>query len=255
MTDASRRPWYVRDGMQEDEYREVVDWPTVESSQVGNTEFVLGRHGDDWVVRRDRQVLMTNRVHWSEIELARQSLDLCEDPRSFLVGGLGLGYTLRAALDRMPANSQVTVVELVPEVVDWNRRLLTHLNGSPLDDPRCEVITADVFDFILHSKRTWDVIVLDVDNGPQALSQAKNQRLYTEGGTRALYEALSPEGVLGVWSAGPNAKYAERLRKFGFELAEVKSAARQGGREWHMLFLGKKRPRSGPVSRDPARAE
>ena len=225
----------------------MLDWPTIETGRVGNSEFILGRLGDDWVVRVDERILMTNRVHHSEIQLAEIATEMSHDPRSVLIGGLGLGYTLRAALDRMPANSQVTIAELVPELVDWNRRLLQHLNDSPLDDPRCEVIIGDVFDVIAKSKRKFDVIILDVDNGPQNLSQAKNQRLYGDAGTLALYEALEPEGVLAVWSAGPSAKYAHRLRRFGFETEVVKTPARTGGLSWHVLFLGKKRPLSGPI--------
>jgi len=237
--------------MHQEERHEMLDWPTIESGRVGNSEFILGRLGDDWVVRVDERILMTNRVHHSEIQLAEIATEMSHDPRSVLIGGLGLGYTLRAALDRMPANSQVTIAELVPELVDWNRRLLQHLNDSPLDDPRCEVIIGDVFDVIAKSKRKFDVIILDVDNGPQNLSQVKNQRLYGDIGTRALYAALEPEGVLGVWSAGPNAKYAERLRRFGFDTEVVKSSARKGGRAWHVLFLGKKLPRSGPEVSSP----
>jgi len=239
--------------MHEDErYEEVLDWPMVESGRVGNSEFILGNLGSDWVVRVDNRVLMTNRVHQSEIELAAMATAMCQDPRSVLIGGLGLGYTLRAALDRMPANSQVTVAELVPELVDWNRRLLPHLNDSPLEDPRCEVIIGDVFDVIAKSNRRFDVIVLDVDNGPQNLSQAKNQRLYGDIGTRALYEALEPDGVLGVWSAGPCGKYAGRLRRHGFEMEVVKTPAHAGSHAWHVLFLGKKQPRFGPEL-DPTR--
>lgn len=218
----------------------MLDWATVESARVGNNEFVLARHGDDWVVRVDQRVLMSNRVHQSEIALAEEAIDRADDPVTMLVGGLGLGYTLRAALDLMPANSQITLVELVPELVDWNRRLLHHLNDRALEDPRCDVVVGDAFDLIARETRRFDVIVLDVDNGPQSLSQAKNQRLYGDGGTRACWNALAPAGVLGVWSANPNAKYAARLERFGFDVEVLHVPARTGSRAAHVLFLGKK---------------
>lgn len=218
----------------------MLKWATVETARVGNSEFVLARHGDDWVVRVDQHVLMSNRVHQSEISLAEHAIERGEAPQRVLVGGLGLGYTLRAALDLLPAGAQVTAVELVPELVLWNRTRLNHLNGSPLDDPRCEVVVGDAFDVIARTKRPFDVILLDVDNGPQALSQAKNQRLYSDAGTRACWNALTPGGVLGVWSAGPNAKYAARLARFGFESEVLRVPARTGGRATHVLFLGTK---------------
>jgi spermidine synthase len=218
----------------------MLEWATVESAWVGSNEFVLARYRDDWVVRVDQRVLMSNRVHQSEISLAEEAIDRVDDPVTMLVGGLGLGYTLRAALDLMPANAQVTVVELVPELVDWNRRLLHHLNDRALEDPRCEVVVGDAFDIIARQSRRFDVIVLDVDNGPQSLSQAKNQRLYGDGGTRACWNALASGGVLGVWSANPNARYAARLARFGFDAEVLHVPAKTGSRTSHVLFLGRK---------------
>ena len=218
----------------------MLKWETFESARVGDSEFVLARHGDDWVVRVDQRVLMSNRVHQSEISLAERAIALADEPRHVLVGGLGLGYTLRATLDELPDDALVTVAELVPELVDWNRKHLHHLNDRALDDPRCEVVVGDVFDLISRKRRTFDVILLDVDNGPRALSQAKNQRLYSDAGTRACWNALTPGGVLGVWSASPNAKYAARLQRFGFEPRVLRVPARTGGRASHVLFLGTK---------------
>ena len=218
----------------------MLKWTTVETARVGSSEFVLARRGDEWVVRVDQHVLMSNRVHQSEIALAERAIERVEAPRRLLIGGLGLGYTLRATLDLLPANAHVTVVELVPELVTWNRKLLGHLNDSALDDPRCEVIVGDVFDVLSRPKRAFDVVLLDSDNGPQALSQAENQRLYSDAGTRACWNALTPGGVLGVWSAGPNAKYAARLARFGFKSEVLRVAARTGGRASHVLFVGTK---------------
>lgn len=218
----------------------MLDWSAVATARVGGSTFVLARNGDDWVVRVDERVLMSNRVHQSEITLAEVAIDRAEDPQHVLVGGLGLGYTLRAALDLLPPEGHVTVAELVPELVQWNREHLHELHDSALDDPRCEVVVGDVFELITRSKRTFDVMLLDVDNGPQALSQAKNQRLYGDSGTRACWEALTPGGVLCVWSANPNAKYAARLARFGFEPEVLRVPARAGGYTTHVLFLGTK---------------
>lgn len=218
----------------------MLKWVTVASARVGNSEFVLARQGDDWVVRVDQRVLMSNRAHQSEISLAEEALERAGDPQHVLIGGLGLGYTLRATLDLLPPTAHVTVTELVPELVDWNRRLLAHLNDSPCVDPRCEIVVGDVFDVISRARREFDVILLDVDNGPQALSQAKNQRLYGDVGTRACWNALTRGGVLAVWSAGPNAKYAARLDRFGFDPEVLRVPVRIGSRGSHVLFIGTK---------------
>lgn len=218
----------------------MLKWETVETARVGKSEFVLARHEDDWVVRVDQRVLMSNRAHQSEISLAEDGISRADDPQHVLIGGLGLGYTLRAALDILPDSALVTVVELVGELVDWNRRLIGHLNDNPCDDARCEIIVGDAFDVISRAKREFDVILLDVDNGPQALSQAKNQRLYGDGGTRACWNALTPGGVLAVWSNGPNAKYAARLERFGFEPEVLRVPIRTGSRGTHVLFIGTK---------------
>jgi spermidine synthase len=217
-------------------------WETFETARLADGgEFVLARHGDDWVVRVDQRILMTNRVHDSEEALAEQALEMADDPRTVLVGGLGLGYTLRAVLDCVPEEAEVTVAELVPELVEWNRKHLGVLNDHPLDDPRARVVVGDVFDLIKSSPRKFDVILLDVDNGPRALAQVKNQRLYGEGGVRACRAALTPDGVLGVWSAGPNARYARKLESFGFDVDVRLVPARHGGRAKHVLFLAKRR--------------
>lgn len=219
----------------------MLKWATLETARVGKSEFVLARHGDDWVVRVDQRLLMSTRMHQSEITLAERAIAMADEPRHVLVGGLGLGYTLRATLDLLPDDALVTVAELVPELVEWNRKHLHHLHDRALDDPRCEVFVGDVYDLISSKRRTFDVILLDVDNGPRALSQAKNQRFYGDAGTRACWNALTEEGVLGVWSAGVNAKYAARLQRLGFDAEMVRVPAREGGRTTHVLFLGRKR--------------
>jgi spermidine synthase len=219
----------------------MLEWITVARSHVGGSEFVLARHGDDWVVRVDQRTLMSNRMHDSEIALAEHALDRVDDPEHVLVGGLGLGYTLRAVLDVAPEHTNVTVAELVPALVEWNREYLGPLNDHPLDDPRVDVALGDVFDTLKRSRGAYDAVLLDVDNGPVALAQETNQRLYSDNGVRVCAEALAPGGVLAVWSAGPNARYEQRLARFGFDVDVVRVAARVGSRAKHVLFLGTRR--------------
>jgi spermidine synthase len=218
----------------------MLDWPVVERTRISDgTEFVLGRHGDGWVIRVGLRVLMSNRMHDSEEALAEIGLARVESPRAVLVGGLGLGYTLRAVLDRVSKEAEVTVLELVPELVDWNQRYLGVLAGHPLQDSRTRVIVGDVFDTLKKSPAAFDVILLDVDNGPQGLTQPKNQRIYGEFGVRACLAALKPGGVLAVWASGPNARFQRRLERLGAEVEVMSVSARAGSRMTHVVFLAK----------------
>lgn len=220
---------------------------TIASARVADgSEFVLVRQDQEWVVRVDGRVLMSSRMHDSEEALAEHALERADDALAVLVGGLGLGFTLRAVLDRVSDDARVTVAELVPELVTWNRLHLASLHDSALDDPRCEVVLGDVFDTIKRARATFDVILLDVDNGPVALSQESNQRLYSEHGVRACLAALRPSGVLCVWSAGPSPRFERRLRSAGFEVEVLRVAARQGSRARHVLFLATRS--AGPAS-------
>lgn len=217
----------------------MLEWTVVASARSSDgSEFVLARHDDDWVVRVGERLLMSDRMHDSEIALAEHSLSRVDEPRAVLVGGLGLGYTLRAVLDGVGPRTVVTVVELVPEIVEWNRKYLAARHEYPLDDPRCRVVVGDVFDTIQRSRRAFDVILLDVDNGPRALAQARNQRLYGSSGVRSCYEALAPGGVLTVWSAGPNGRFAKKLQELGFQVEVLRVSARTGSHAKHVLFIG-----------------
>ena len=223
----------------------MLQWATVESARLADgSEFVLARHDDGWVIRVNQRILMSNRMHDSEEALAEHAIARADDPQAVLVGGLGLGYTLRAVLDAVSREAVVTVAELVPELVEWNRAHLGVLNDHPLRDPRCHVVVGDVFDTIKRSPRTFDVILLDVDNGPQALAQAKNQRLYGDPGARACHAALRPNGILAVWSAGPNARYHRKLESFGFDVQVMRVAARVGSRARHVLFVAQRLSKS-----------
>lgn len=205
-------------------------------------EFELARQGDDWIVRVNGRTLMSSRMHDSEESLAEEALTRVSDPHAVLVGGLGLGFTLRAVLDRVADDAKVTVAELVPELVTWNRTHLGELHQDALDDRRCDVVVGDVFDTIKRSPGTFDVILLDVDNGPIALSHAQNQRLYSEQGIRVCRAALRPEGVMAVWSAGPSARFERRLTLAGFDVEVLRVAARKGSRARHVIFVATRRP-------------
>ena len=228
----------------------MLDWATVERTRIADgTEFVLGRHGDGWVIRVGPRVLMSNRMHDSEEALAEIALARVHHPRTVLVGGLGLGYTARAVLDAVSSEAEVTVLELVPELVDWNRRHLGVLAGHPLSDPRCRVVVGDVFDTLKRSAGAFDAVLLDVDNGPQGLTQAKNQRIYGEGGVRASLAALKPNGVLAVWSSGPNARYLRRLARHASEAEMLSVSARAGSRMTHVVFVAKARTEAAAAPR------
>ena len=136
----------------------MIDTETIDTAHVGDSEFVLARHDAEWIVRVDGRTLMSSRMHDSEEALAEQAIERSDDPQAVLVGGLGLGFTLRAVLDRVSDDARVTVAELVPALVGWNRVHLGALDDHPLDDPRVEVVVGDVFDAIKGSPRTFDVI-------------------------------------------------------------------------------------------------
>jgi spermidine synthase len=203
------------------------------------TEFVLDRRGDDWMVRVGGRMLMSSRMHDSEKSLAECAIERAPDPSSVLVGGLGLGFTLRAVLDRVSRSTKVTVAELVPSLIEWNRKHVGVLADHPLEDPRVTPVVGDVFDTIRRSPAQFDVILLDVDNGPVALSNAANQRLYSEYGVRTCRAALKPNGVMALWSAGPNARFERRMTSAGFEVEVLRVPARNGSRASCVLFLGR----------------
>ena len=216
-------------------------WDIVETAQVGRSKFVLSRRGDEWMVQVDRRVLMVNRTFQSEISLAEEVIARVETPRHVLIGGLGFGYTLRAALDVLPEAARVTVAELVPDLVAWNRRHLAHLSDAACDDARCEIVVGDAFERVVRTRAAFDAILLDVDNGPEAISQPKNRRLYDDSGTRACWDALTPGGVLGVWSAISNDAFVTRLKRQGFATEVLRVPVRKGARATHVIFVARKR--------------
>lgn len=183
--------------------------------------------------------LMNNRMHGSEdalAELACERIATRQTPR-VLIGGLGMGFTLRAALDHLGPTAEVVVAELVPAVVEWNRIHLAELAGKPLEDPRTTVRESDVGLVIREKADAFDAILLDVDNGPDALTHEGNDRLYTRGGIGAAMKALKSGGILGVWSAEPDASFTKRLRGAGFKIEEVSVRARKTKGRRHTIWL------------------
>jgi len=186
--------------------------------------------------------LMNSRMHGSEdalAELACERLAGRQHPR-VLIGGLGMGFTLRAALDHLGEQSEVVVAELVPAVVQWNRTHLAELAGRPLEDARTTVRESDVGLVIKETAGAYDAILLDVDNGPDALTHAGNDRLYTHGGIAAAKNALTPGGFLGVWSAEPDKSFTKRLRGSGFKVEEITVRARGTKGRRHTIWLAEK---------------
>jgi spermidine synthase len=207
----------------------------------GGGTLTLVRRGVELIIQADRLPLMSSRMHGSEealATLARERLRPMERPR-VLVGGLGMGFTLRAALDAFPEDADIVVAELVPGIVTWNRGVLGPLANHPLDDPRVTVEVGDVQDLLARSVGGFDAILLDVDNGPRAFTKAGNGGLYDDAGLARIKRALRPKGVLAVWSAWPDTKFERRMAYAGFEARShtVRARLKQGGPR-HTIFVG-----------------
>jgi spermidine synthase len=222
-------------------------WELIDSTEVpGGGGFMrLMRRGGELVIRVDGRELMSNRVHGSEDALADLACDhlqknkRCWDAPRILIGGMGIGFTLAATLRRVGPNAEVTVAELVPAVVDWNRGILGEAAGYPMKDPRTSVYVGDVADMIRKPPKPWDAVLLDVDNGPEGLTRTANDWLYDFEGLSAVLSALSQGGVLGVWSASPDDGFTRRIQKVGFTKVNpvrVRARGNKGGRI-HIIWI------------------
>ncbi len=211
----------------------------------------LLRRGDEWEVSADGFVLMSSRAHGSEDELARLAFARVPRASTVLIGGLGLGFSLRACLDLLGPRGEVTVAEQSPSVVEWNRTHVAGLAGRPLEDRRVRMRIGDVKACLTEARAAYDMILLDVDNGPAALIHQANAGLYDAAGVVACHLALKDGGVLAVWATGTDAGYLRRLQRSGFEADAVPVRRRPGaGGRKHVVFLAVKtasatRPRSG----------
>lgn len=221
----------------------MIPWVRLDTTDIpGGGSLRLMRRGGEFSIMLGDNELMNSRLSGSEEALAELG---CADlgarlaPR-VLIGGLGMGFTLRAALASLPGDAQVTVAELVPAVERWARQEMTEVFRGCLDDVRVRVVIADVLD-AMRDANGFDAVLLDVDNGPDVLTAETNGSLYDSGGLRIAYGALRPGGVLAVWSAGPSPRFTQRLARAGFDAREVPVRARQGGRgAKHMIWIARR---------------
>jgi spermidine synthase len=222
----------------------------MQSLEIIDSASIPGSGGTMWLMRQGRELvihvgdreLMRSTIHRSEEALAELTCDRLEDRESarILIGGLGMGFTLAAALCCLGPEACVVVAELMPAVVRWNRGLLGEVAGHPLTDSRVSVYDGDVTDLIRQPPEPWDAILLDVDNGPVGLTRATNDQLYSARGLERAFHALKPRGLLAVWSAAPAQAFGRRLQRAGFAAENIglRSRGRRGGRR-HVVWIGR----------------
>ena len=219
----------------------MIPWIHLDRTRIpGGGELRLSRRGDEFSIRLGDNELMNSRLRGSEEALATLSLAKIADRKrpKVLIGGLGMGFTLRAALAVLGPEAQVVVAELLPAVVAWARGPMAELFGDCLDDPRVAIEIIDVAKLINSGAGAWDVIMLDVDNGPEAMVQSANDGLYHAGGIAMARRALKPGGILAVWSQGPDKEFAKRLHQGSFQVEEARvraHAGKSGAR--HVIWL------------------
>jgi spermidine synthase len=203
----------------------MIPWLQIDSARVpgADVELRLMRRGTDFSMMLGQNELMNSRLSGSEEALATlacRRIEAVKRPH-LLIGGLGMGFTLRAALAVLGPEARITVAELVPAVIAWARGPLAGIFGDSLDDPRANILSTDVIEVIQSRPAAFDAILLDVDNGPEGLIRKANNALYSLKGLEAICRALRPGGVLAVWSSGPNPAFTRRLRDAGFDANEV----------------------------------
>lgn len=218
----------------------MVPWELLASVKVPSSGEVVSLHrrGKEYSINVDGSLLMNNLTHSSEDDLAAIACQRMKGVRAprVLIGGLGMGFTLAAALSRLGPDASVDVAELLPAVVQWNHGLISHLAGHPLRDKRVTVVQKDVA-FILRAARgAYDAILQDVDNGPEGLTMKANDWLYWDAGIAAAAAALRPNGILALWATKPNRKFVKRLRKGGFEVDEIPVRGRDRYRGAHHII-------------------
>lgn len=224
----------------------MVPWVKLGTAQIPNNggELTFSQRDEEFSIRLSgiRGELMNSRVYNSEKELSQMG---CEHLKStpnahVLVGGLGMGYTLAAALKAVTPSSQVTVAELIPEVVEWNKGPLGNCAKNPLQDPRTNVKVGDVKHLLNTKTPTYDAILLDVDNGPEGLTHSDNNWIYSIDGLEDIYQVLKPNGMLAIWSAGPDYLFSVRLKNAGYVVSTRIARARKGKGSKHTIFLARK---------------
>ena len=223
----------------------MIPWEEIERAEVpgGEEEVILRKRGTEFSIRVAATELMNSRIHGSEDALAELTCSrISRKPgRRILLGGLGMGYTLAAALQHSEDDSLITVAELIPAVIRWNREHLGHLAGNPLADGRVYVRQEDVAKTITREKSIWDAIILDVDNGPDGLTRKVNDRLYGLSGLKNAFLALRTGGVLSIWSSGTDEQFTSRLEQCRFQTEIVTVRARKPGKgARHTIWLATK---------------
>jgi spermidine synthase len=223
----------------------MIPWVKIDIARVPDTdgELRLMRRGAEFSIMLGSNELMNSRLSGSEAALATlaaKKIEAVKGPR-VLIGGLGMGFTLRAALGVFGSKAQIVVAELVPAVVAWARGPMAGIFGDSLNDPRVSIQEVDVAEVIERHPLTFDAILLDVDNGPEGLTRKANDALYDVGGLKIAHTALRPGGVLAVWSSGPNPKFSRSLHQAGFGVNEVAiRATGKGGGVRHVIWIATK---------------
>ncbi len=210
-------------------------------------ELALVSHGRDFIIMLGRDELMGTRMQFSEEQLAQLTMERLSTPAPrVLIGGYGMGFTFRAALAVLPQGGRVFVAEVVPDILDWAKGPLAALTGDCLDDPRGEIVLADVAalidDAVDGTTPRYDAILLDVDNGPDGIVREGNERLYTRTGLARARDALNTDGVLAVWSAAPDHKFTGRLKDAGFRVDVQTVRARPNNKGPHHTIWFARRP-------------
>ena len=220
----------------------MIPWKQIGTARVpgAEVELRLMQRGAEFSMKIGQNELMSSRLSGSEEALATLACRRIETVKAphLLIGGLGMGFTLRAALAVLGPKARITVAELLPEVIAWARGPMAEIFGGSLDDPRASILCADVIAVISEKASAFDAILLDVDNGPEGLIRKANDALYDLSGLTAIRRALRPGGVLAVWSSGPHPAFTRRLRQAGFEVNEVAVRAttkRSGAR--HVIWF------------------
>lgn len=220
----------------------MIPWSQIDTTPVpgAEVELRLMRRGDEFSMMLGQNELMNSRLSGSEQALATLACKRIEAVKRphLLIGGLGMGFTLRAALAVLGSDARIVVAELVPAVIAWARGPMAGIFGDSLSDPRASIREADVVDLVRSHRSAFDAILLDVDNGPEALIRKANDALYDRKGLQAIHRALRPRGVLAIWSSGPNPSFSKRLRDAAFDVAEVaiRATARRSGAR-HMIWF------------------
>jgi spermidine synthase len=228
----------------------MIPWSQIDTARVpdSDVELRLMRRGTEFSMMIGQNELMNSRLSGSEEALATLACKRIETVKRphLLIGGLGMGFTLRAALKVLGPEARITVAELVPAVVAWARGPMADLFGASLGDSRASIVTADVIEVIQSHPSTFDAILLDVDNGPEGLIRKANDALYDIKGLTRIRRALRPGGVLAVWSSGPNASFTKRLRGADFLVNEVgvRATTKRSGAH-HVIWFATKAKDAG----------